>query len=415
MKNILLSILILALFCSCGVSVSAMNETGAVQETAPGGTEFTASAQQETSENNTIEETTQDIAGDTYEQLLEQSGADQLLDNLSPEVKESLKALGITGANADELANVSFSSIINEILKQFSNQSRTPMKTCLAILVIMILYAVLDCFKDSLGEAATKQVLDIVTTLCITCALVMPVSEVITLACNTIQNAANFMLAYIPVMVVIMIASGQAASGSSYYSTMIMAGQGVSQVSSKIIAPMLNVFLGISVTGTIAPNINLSGITELASKVVKWLLAFVMTVFTAVLSFRSMISTAADNVSTRAVRFTLSSFIPVVGSALADAYKTVQSSITLLKSGIGVLVIFSVAVIFLPVIAQCLIWLISINISKGIGEILNQQQPCKLLEAVNAVISILLAIVLCIMAIFIISTAVVLLLGGAPA
>lgn len=139
------------------------------------------------------------------------------------------------------------------------------------------------------------------------------------------------MLAFVPVMVMIMSSTGHAVSGASYYAMMIGAGEGVGQLSSKVIVPFLNMFLGVSVTASVCSESKLTGITSIISKAVKWVLGFVMTVFTAVLSFKQMITTSVDDVSTRAVRFTLNSFIPIVGSALSDAYKTVQGSVNLLN------------------------------------------------------------------------------------
>jgi stage III sporulation protein AE len=136
-----------------------------------------------------------------------------------------------------------------------------------------------------------------------------------------------------------------------------------------------------------------------------------MTIFTAVLTIKQLITTSLDDVSTRAVRFTLNSFIPIVGSALSDAYKTVQGSIGLLKSGVGVFVILSVAVVFLPVILQSLMWIITLWLGKSVAEVLSLSQPAKLIEAVATVFSTLLAILLCIMSIYIISTAIVLIAG----
>jgi stage III sporulation protein AE len=158
--------------------------------------------------------------------------------------------------------------------------------------------------------------------------------------------------------------------------------------------------------------VNLNGIVAMVSKVSKWLLGFTMTLFTAFLTFKQLITTAMDNVSTRAVRFTLTSLVPVVGSALADAYKTVQSSVGLLKSGVGVFVIIAVAVAFLPSLIQCGFWILSLGLCKATGEVLNMKEPCIVLNAVNTVITTVFAILLCIMSVFIISTALILMLGG---
>ena len=219
------------------------------------------------------------------------------------------------------------------------------------------------------------------------------------------------MLAYVPVMAVIMASSGSVAGSASYYAVMIGAGEGVSQLSSKIIVPLLNMFLGLSITSSVSPSVNLSGLSMI-SKSVKWLLGFAMTIFTAVLTFRQLISVSVDNVSTRAVRFTLNSFIPIVGSALSDAYKVVQGSIGLLKSGIGIIVILSVTIVFMPVILQGVMWMFTLWIGKSTAEVLNLNGPAKLLENISSVFSTLIAVLLCIMSIYILSTAAVIMLGG---
>ena len=346
-------------------------------------------------------------------EIISNTDKENLYNSLSEEAKNSLSNLGITSIDPNQINNLSFDKLISQVVSTFTNQSATPMKALISIIAVMLLSSVLSGLKNTLSNSKMQQTIDIVSTLCITTALVMPVSQTILQATNVIITASNFMLAYIPIMLVVMVSSGHAVSGGAYYSMMVMAGQGVSQIASKIITPMLNAFLGISIASSISANVNLSGITAFISKIIKWLLGFTMTMFTALLTFRQIITTSMDNVSTRAVRFTLNSLIPVVGSALSDAYRTIQSSVNLIKSGLGVFVIISIAIVFLPIIAQCLMWQFSIGISKMTGEVLNLTQPCKVLEAVSTVVTTLMAIIFCIMAVFIISTAVILLMGGA--
>ncbi len=349
----------------------------------------------------------------TFESLLNQSNAESLIEQLPKSSKESLENIGADTADVYKLSDLSFFDFVKEILSVFAGQAKAPLKTIGTVLAIMLLYAVFDSYKDSLKISPTQQVLDTVVTLCITCAIVIPITSVIAYATSAIKSAGTFMLSYIPIMAVVLIASGRQLAGSSYYASMILAGEGVVQISSNVITPVLNGFLGISVTSAVTPNINLKGVTQLLNKLIKWSLAFIMTIFSGFLTFKSIIATAVDNVSVRAVRFTLSSFIPIVGSALSEAYKTVQSSVNMLKSGIGVLVIIAVGFIFLPVISQCLIWMISLNISKSVGEVLNLTLPCTLIGNVISVISTLFAVITCIMSVFIISTAVILMAGGA--
>lgn len=334
-----------------------------------------------------------------------------LYNSLSDEVKQSLKNIGISGIDGEEISEISFNQIIDEILKLTGENSSAPLKALISLTALLLICSLLSTYKNTLSSEISSS-LGIAAVLCATCTAALPVIEVISDMSGVVKTASNFMLAFVPVMVMIMSSTGHTVSGASYYAMMIGAGEGVGQLSSKVIVPFLNMFLGVSVTASVCPDSKLSGISSLISKAVKWLLGFVMTVFTAVLSFKQLITTSVDDVSTRAVRFTLNSFIPIVGSALSDAYKTVQGSVNLLKSGLGIFVIISIAFVFLPIILKSLLWIFTLSASKVIAEVLGINQVKDLLESVGTVLSTLLAIVLCIMSVYIISTALVLLMGG---
>lgn len=333
-----------------------------------------------------------------------------IYNSLSDEAKQSLEDIGAASADPNTLSEISFNSIVAEILDLAGENVSSPLKGLISITALLLLSSILSAYKSTLNSDISTA-LNITTTLCITCAVAVPAISVINNTASVISTASNLMIAYIPIMVVIMATSGHAVSGASYYSMMLAAGEGVGQLSSKVIVPLLNMFLGLSITSSVSPDINLSGFINMFSKAVKWILGFGMTIFTAVLALKQLITSSLDDVSTRAVRFTLNSFIPIVGSALSDAYKTVLGSVGLLKSGVGVFVILSVAVVFLPVILQSIMWIFTLWIGKSTAEVLGLSQPAKLLEAINVVFSTMLAILLCIMSIYIISTAIVLIAG----
>ncbi len=337
--------------------------------------------------------------------------AEKLYESLSPYVKESLKKMGIKG-NADPLGDVTISSVFNEILSIAASQGAGVLKSLSLIISVLLLYTITENFSQSLAYGTMQDVLSVVSALCIAGALVIPVTDIIDAAGSAIITASDFMLLFVPIMFAVLVSCGRSLSGAGYYSLMVFAAEGISQLSAKFITPMLNVFLGVSICSTIVPQVKLESITDLFAKTIKWLLSFSFTIFSALLTFKTLISTSIDSVSTRAVRFTMSSFIPVVGAALSEAYKTVQGSVNVLKNGIGVFVIFAVAVVFLPVILRLLLWNFSLSISKTVSQILSLNVPLRMLSGVSTVLSVLLAVLLCVLALFIISTALIITAGG---
>lgn len=339
-------------------------------------------------------------------------GLEELYSSLSNDAKKSLDRMGVSGFGTSTLEEVTFASVTSEILMIICSEGVGVFSLSGVIIAVMLLYGAFEGLGDSICSKSMKEVLSVAVALLISCALLMPATEIIEETTQLISTAANFMLAYIPVMLMVMITCGNTLSGSGYYAMMTGLCQVIAQLSAKFIAPMLSIFLGVSVASSIVPELKINGILNTFSKTVKWILSFSFTIFSALLGFKTLISTSVDNVSTRAVRYTMSSFVPVVGAALSEAYKTVEGSVRILKNGIGVFVIFAIAAIFLPVVTELLMWLLSLNLLKNFGEIVNLTVPCSLLSGVSSVLGVLLSIILCVAALFIISTALIITVGG---
>ncbi len=341
-----------------------------------------------------------------------EKSVDSLMDSLSDEVKEDLASISVTSPDITQINNVSFEDILELVVSKFSNSSKAPFSASAVVIAVLLLNAMFESYTDALKHSSTKEVVSVISTLTITTTLVLPIIDLINDSIATITDASNFMLLYIPIMVAILTFSGHVVSGTSYYSFMVLACQGVSQISTKVVSPLLSVYLSFCVSSSITDRVNLRGFCQMFSKVIKWLISFTMTIFSALMTIRGMITTAYDSVTARAVRFTMSSFIPVVGAALAESYKTIQGSINLLRTGAGVFVILAIFVVFLPSVCRCVMWLLSINLCKSIGEVISVSAPINMLSSVSSVISTVFAITVCVMAVFIISTALLITLGG---
>lgn len=352
---------------------------------------------------------------DYYQQQMELSGADELTNELPNDTRVMLENMGVNGADWESLQSLTPSAIFGQIASMAQSQSSGPLKAAVEVLAVMLLCALIEGMKLSLGERPMSGVMGAVSALCVCTIIILPVVSCVQSAAQVIKGASGFMLCYVPVIAGIMIAGGQTVSAASYHLMMVGAGEVISQIATGFLVPMLSIFLGLSITASISPRLNLNGICETFSKVVKWVLGVVMTIFVSLLTLQTVVGAAADTTGTKAVKFAISSFIPVVGGALSDAFNTVQGYVRLLKSGVGAFGILAAGCIFLPVILQCLLWMASVHICACVGDIFDLKQLSSLLRAAGKVISMLLAIILCCMMILTVSTVLVLVIGGGGA
>ncbi|MBQ7218165.1 MAG: hypothetical protein IJS27_01570 [Ruminococcus sp.] len=337
---------------------------------------------------------------------------DNLVDNVSDEVRERMEQLGYGDADITQISDLSVSNSLSVIRDMIGESIAGPLSSAALLTAVIILSSLLESYTFSLRYVDTKDVMNVVSSLLVITVLVTPITSLIQSALNTVTTASNLMLAYVPIMAGIMALSGHVVSSGGYYATVMAACQGIAQLTSRFLAPLLNIFLALTVTSAIGERVKLGGICELLSKLMKWTLTFSMTVFTAVLSLQSFAAGSVDSVASKAMRFTMSSFIPVVGASLSEAYKTLEGSVNLLRSGVGVFVIIAVIVAFLPLIVRVLLWQLSVMIAKTVAETFGVDSVAGTLRAVSSVLSVLFALIACLTAVFIISTGSLMAIGG---
>lgn len=349
---------------------------------------------------------------DYYKQQMEESGAAGLPDSLPNDTKNILDQLGVNGADWKGISNLTLQSIFSQITGIAGEKGAAPLKASVSVLGVMLLCALLNGMKLSFGDRPLGGVIGMVGTLCICTVVIQPIVSCISSAAGIIKIAADFLLACVPVLTGIMIAGGQSISAGSYNLLMVGAGNVISLLAANILVPLLNIFLAFSVVSAVSPNLNLNGLCEMFSKAIKWILGLCVTVFTGLLTLQSLVTTAADSTGTKTAKFVISSFVPIVGSALGDAFNTVQGCVKLLKSGVSAFGLLAAAFIFLPIIIECVIWLITLYLCAGIGDIFDLKEITALLRSAAKVLEMMLAIILCCMTVLTVSTVLMLIIGG---
>ena len=134
-----------------------------------------------------------------------------------------------------------------------------------------------------------------------------------------------------------------------------------------------------------------------------------MTIFTGLLTIQSITGAATDSLASRTAKFAASSFIPIVGGAVSEAYSTVYGSLGVIRSGAGTIGIIIICIIVLRPIVTILAVKFVVTLGKIVCELFGQHESSEFLGGTNAVLSIGLGIVICFSMIFIVATAVVML------
>jgi stage III sporulation protein AE len=354
------------------------------------------------------------LAADTdklLQQQMQQSGADNLNQNVPQQAKDSLNKLQINNSDTSSISKFTPAGLLSIIVQSAKDAAQRPFKAIALVIGVLLIYALLNTLKTSLGEKPLKNVFDTICMLCIAAAVIAPISQTISYCAQTIKTSGIFTLSFLPVFTGLVAVSGHPASATIYQGLLLTVCHVLIQLAETTFVPMVSIYLAFCVIGSVSPGINILGLAGFAKSFVLWGLGLCITVFVGILTIQGLISNAADNVTMKTAKFMVGSFVPVIGSAIGEALNTVVGCANLLKTATGVYAIIVFILAYLPPILECIIWMLAIDISVAIAEILAVDGMSSLLKAIKEAISIMMALVLTCSVALIISTTIMLILG----
>ena len=216
---------------------------------------------------------------------------------------------------------------------------------------------------------------------------------------------------YIPVMSVLEAASGKELCASSYYSVLMAGCAVIGKIAESGFLPFMNILIALSVSSSMAQGLKLSSLFNSLFRIMKWMLVMLMSIFVTLLSAKTFVSSSLDRVSKRTLRIGVSSIVPVVGGVVSETIAAFSGSIALLKNGVGVFAVIAVGVLFLPVLVECLLCSRPLAVLSSAAEILNTGGQEVIFKSLNSVCAMLMALLICILILFVISTVIILLVG----
>lgn len=358
-------------------------------------------------QSDTSSQTQQEIIGEQKNL----SGADKLPSKAPESAKNGLNSLGIKEADQKSLSAFTPANLLKSALNYLKEVSTAPFKACVSILAVLLACALLNTLKSTFSEKSLQNVFDIVAALCLAAIILVPITKLVNYCASIINDSSKFMISFLPVFSSLAAVSGRPASGIISQSLLMIVSQVLSSLTSTIFVPMVDIYLAFCVVGSIAPNINITGIAGFMKRAVTWVLTLSLTVYTGILTVQGVIASAADNVSVKAAKFVVDGAIPVIGSTISDAMNTVISCTGLLKTTVGAYAIVVFILTYLPPVLECLLWLFTIELALAVADILGINNMTGLLTAVKEAVRLIIALVIASGLAMIISVSVMLLLG----
>lgn len=174
--------------------------------------------------------------------------------------------------------------------------------------------------------------------------------------CTQIESWNRFLLGFLPVYAGVLTLGGESVAGASAGGFLLTLLCALAQGLTVLVPPLLQCYLALSMACCICAETGLGSFCKAVGSALEKLLGWAGKLLVALLGLERISTLQLDRAALRTGQL-LTGTVPIIGETLRDASETVLSSLQLLKSGLGLAALLTIAAEFVPVYLGMLIQL----------------------------------------------------------
>jgi len=268
----------------------------------------------------------------------------------------------------------------------------------LPLIMLIVGIAILSGFIQSLRtdtqSDGVRDLVHFVTYAAVVVIVMFVVADVVLMVSNALSSMQRQMEIIFPILLTLMVSVGATSSAGVYQPAVAILTQGVMQIFTTILMPLFIIVLVFSVVGHLSPKTKLDKFVSFFTSAYKWILGIVFTVFLGFLTIQGISAGAHDGVSIRAARFTISSYVPILGGYISQGFDLVMASSILIKNAIGVTGMFLLFASVLAPIAYIVVLSLGLKLAAAITQPIADARISDFLTTVNKAFSMLLSVLI---------------------
>lgn len=171
------------------------------------------------------------------------------------------------------------------------------------------------------------------------------------LARETINRMSDFMLALLPILIMLLASIGGITEAAVMDPIIIGTINIGAKIFANVIIPLISMTFVLQFVNNITEEYKIDKLTKLLNQIALWGQGILMTVFIGVMTVRGISAKTLDQVVAKTAKYAVDNFVPIVGKCLSDAVATVAGYSLLLKnalSSVGLVIL--ILIMILPVL-----------------------------------------------------------------
>lgn len=226
--------------------------------------------------------------------------------------------------------------------------------SCLVLLTeIIFICAICGLLKSSssLGEATVSGVGQLICNYSAAAICLANFYMIYSVADKAIDQMMSFIQVLSPIMLMLLIGSGGAVTGAVMNPVLLFAITTFSTIIDLFIFPAVFMSCAFFMINSLTDNNYIKKLAGYIRRIALFTIGICVLVFSGLSAVQGIVTTSADSVLTKAAKYSVGNFVPIIGGFAADSLDLIRSCCTVIKGATGLFGIIALLIIIsVPII-----------------------------------------------------------------
>lgn len=278
--------------------------------------------------------------------------------------------------------------LVQHLIQLIHPELENAGRTCVSIIATVMLLSIIALLSERIQFTVSMA-----GAAAIASVMFQNADSMIHYASDAIYEICEYGKLLCPVLTMSLAAQGGITESAALYSGTMVFITIMSMMVSKVLVPMVYIFLIFSVSHCAFAEEIMKKVSDAVKNSIAWLLKTLLIVFTSYMSLTGVVSGSTDAAALKAAKVTISAVVPMVGGILSDASESVLISMGVMKNAAGVYGIIAVLAVFAGPFVKIGMQYLMIKLSAGICVIFGDKRLSALTADFSTAMGLLLAMI----------------------
>ncbi|MDO4482114.1 MAG: stage III sporulation protein AE [Bacillota bacterium] len=240
---------------------------------------------------------------------------------------------------------IDFGEVLDAVIQIFMNEIFSSLVLFGEIIFICAVSGLMKSSSTSFGETTVSGIGQIICNYAAAAVCAANFYMMYRLAGEAIDQMTGFIQALSPVMVTLLVGSGGVTTGAVMNPVVLMAAAAFASIIDMFIFPAVFMSCAFFMINSLTGNNYIRKLAGYIRRIALFTIGICVLVFSGLSAVQGIVTVSADSVLTKAAKYSVGNFVPIIGGFAADSLDLIRSCCTVIKGAAGLFGIIALLVI----------------------------------------------------------------------